>query len=206
MKLNNQNIDSTMLDIENFFKKAGVSSRDSLKLRLVLEESLLRYQEIFGADHEFKFFTRKFLSTPKITIRVKGQTFNPLENNVDDSVIPASIMQNLLNYETIKIPGIPGGSITIALLLAILASFIISQLSPATQSFIISGLVTPIILLRFLVMVIFTEVLSVFVGALFFPVVDFSFSGEILAGNSSEMQKIFELFLSIIPQNVIAPF
>ena len=163
MKLNNQNIDSTMLDIENFFKKAGVSSRDSLKLRLVLEE-------------------------------------------FDDSVIPASIMQNLLNYETIKIPGIPGGSITIALLLAILASFIISQLSPATQSFIISGLVTPIILLRFLVMVIFTEVLSVFVGALFFPVVDFSFSGEILAGNSSELQKIFELFLSIIPQNVIAPF
>ena len=165
-----------MLDIENFFKKAGVSSRDSLKLRLVLEESLLHYQEIFSADHEFKFFTRKFLSTPKITIRVKGKTF------------------------------IPGGSITIALLLAILASFIISQLSPATQSFIISGLVTPIILLRFLVMVLFTEVLSVFVGALFFPVVDFSFSGEILAGNSSEMQKIFELFLSIIPQNVIAPF
>ena len=265
MKLSNQNIAAAMHDIEKFFETADVSDKDRLKLRLVLEESLLRWQEFFGADYEFKISTRKRFSTPKITIRVKGKPFNPLEET-DDAVIPAPVMQNLLKYENagtvyryenganeitafadkeLKPIKIPGGSVTISILLAVLASFILSHFSAGTQSFIIHGLVSPIldrllgvliavniplifisivasictvenvtmlnevvskILPRFLAIMTSTAVLSVLVGALFFPVVDFSFSGEILSGDSEELQKIFELILSIIPQNVVAPF
>lgn len=267
MKLSNQNIDAVMRNAENFFETAGVSRKDRLKLCLVLEESLLRWQENFGADHEFKISTRKWFSAPKITIRVKGKPFNPLEETADeDAVIPDSVMQNMLNYEKAstvyryenganeltafaveerKPIKIPGGSITVSILLAILASFILSRCSSEVQNAIIFGLVTPIldkllgaliavntplifisivasicavenvtmlnevgskILFRFLAIMTSTAVLSVFVCALFFPVVNFSFDGEVLAGDSSELQKIFELLLSIIPQNVVTPF
>ena len=42
MKLSNQNIDSAMRDIENFFVEAGVAKKDKIQLCLVLEEALLR--------------------------------------------------------------------------------------------------------------------------------------------------------------------
>lgn len=270
MNLTNKDIDTAMVDIEKFFETAGVSRKDRLRLLFVLEESLLRWQEHFGTTHEFKITTRKFLSTPKIIIRVRGAAFNPLEETASDDEkmggIPASIMQNLLNYENagttyryedglneltafaareLRPIKIPGGSITISILLAILASFILGRLSPEVQSVIISVLVTPIldkllglliavniplifisiissicavenvtmlnavgskILVRFLAIMTFTAVLSILVGSIFFPVVNFSLQGEVFAGDSAELGKIFELILSIIPQNAVAPF
>lgn len=59
MKLSNKNIATVIENIENFFDAVKVSKKDKLKLCLILEESLLRYQEKFGEDCEFKIITRK---------------------------------------------------------------------------------------------------------------------------------------------------
>ena len=98
MKLSNKNIDAAMRDIENFFVEAGVAKKDKIQLCLVLEEALLRCQANFGVEHEFKISTRKWFSAPKVTINISGAPFNPLKE--DDSIIPTSVMLNLLNYES----------------------------------------------------------------------------------------------------------
>ena len=50
MKLNNKNIATVIENIEKFFDAVKVSEKDKIKICLILEESLLRYQEKFGED------------------------------------------------------------------------------------------------------------------------------------------------------------
>lgn len=56
MELTNQNIGAAVEDIRAFFEKSGVAKKDITKICLVVEESLLRYQEHFGTAHEFKIY------------------------------------------------------------------------------------------------------------------------------------------------------
>ena len=68
MKLSNKNIDAAMLDIEKFFDESGVAQKDKLQLCLVLEESLLRWQEKLGDSENFNFevYTKNWLNSPKV--------------------------------------------------------------------------------------------------------------------------------------------
>ena len=164
MKLSNKNIDAAMRDIENFFVETGVAQKDKVQLCFVLEESLLRCQSNFGIEHEFKISMRKWFSAPKVTINISGEPFNPLKE--DDSIIPAAVMRNLLNYEgtgTVyryengvneitaftrrerKPVKIPGGNVTLAILLAI-ATAIPARifLPPEVQKFLLESLAEPI--------------------------------------------------------------
>ncbi len=165
MKLSNQNIDKTVEDIQKFFEKVGVAKKDILKLCLILEESLIQYQEKFGEDREFSIRMKKWFSTPKIIVSLKGEPFNPLKNDDEKTIFSASAMENLLNYETAgtaykyeygcneirlfstierKPLKIPGGSITIATLSAIIFSMIMQNFSSEVQNFFVETLVKPI--------------------------------------------------------------
>ncbi len=266
MKLSNKNIDAAIATVEKFFDAVKVPKKDKLKLCLILEESLLRYQEKFGEDYEFKFFVRKWFGTPKILIKIKGTPYNPLEDDSEENIFSANVMQNLLNYEQagvvysyengcneinafaakeIKKLKIPGGSVTISILLAIFTALLADNFSEPTQKIIIESFVTPLLnslfgaiiavntplifisivasisaienvtvlhelgaktLKRFLAILIFIAVVSILVCSIFFPVINFDFQGQFLQGNSIELQKIFALILSIIPQNIIEPF
>ena len=164
MQLNNSNIDKTVADIQNFFERAEISKRDRIKINLIAEETLLRFQEKFGETQEFTIKTRQCFGTPKVIIRLKGKPFNPLET--EDEIFSAETMRNLLNYETAgtsysygnghneivifskkeKVPiKIPGGSITIAILLAVVCSFFFIYLPSSFQNFIIQNVTTPIL-------------------------------------------------------------
>ncbi len=167
MDLTNQNIDKVVEDIRNFFQKAGVAPKDVLKICLVAEESLLRWQEHFGEDKDFQLNMRKWFGAPKVTIRLKGEPFNPLDNELeDDSIFSNEIMQNLLHHETAstayryenghnelvfastkerKPLKIPGGSITVAILLAIGCSFLIGYLPPDIAATLLNVVVTPLL-------------------------------------------------------------
>lgn len=98
MKLNNQNIGETVEKIEKFFQSSNVPKKDKIKICFLIEESLLRFQEKFGEDQEFKFVTRKWFSTPKILIKIKGLPYNPIDDN-DEQIFSENIMKNLLNYD-----------------------------------------------------------------------------------------------------------
>lgn len=167
MELTNKNIDAAIEDIRTFFEKERVPHKDILKICLVVEESLLRYQEKFGAAQEFNLHKKKLFSEPKIIIRIKGDPFYPLQNDSDDDTILSNeVMQQILNYEkaeTIyryengcneliaystrehKPIKIPGGSITIAIILAIVFSFIMGYFPQEIQSIFAEKIVTPIL-------------------------------------------------------------
>lgn len=62
------------------------------------------------------------------------------------------------------------------------------------------------ILKRFFVTMFFIAFLSIFVCSLFFPVVNFEFGEKFLSNNLFELQQLFNLILSIIPQDIFQAF
>ena len=161
MKLSNENLDKTTAEVQNFFENVGVSKKDQIKINLIIEESLLRFQKHFGEDTSFKLDIRKWFSIPKVVIRVKGQPFDPLQDdsaNLEDSIFKGEVLQNLLTYETIrttynykngynelaivstkerKFPKIPGGLLTVSFFMAVVCSFLVKLLPAEIQSFIV---------------------------------------------------------------------
>ena len=266
MKLTNSDIADVIEKIEKFLESANVSKKDKIRIRLLLEEALLRYQEKFGEDYEFKLVTRKWFGTPKISIKIKGKPYNPLEDYDEDKIFSENIMHNLLNYEKatviysykhgrneisafaskeIKKFKIPGGSTTIAILLAFALGFLAQNFLAPNQINLLHKIVTPVlhsllgalvainlplifisvvasicaienvamlnnlglkILLRFFKMMFFIAFLSIFIGAIFFPVIEMNLDGDIWAESRIGLKVIFDLILSIIPQNIVAPF
>ena len=76
MKLSNQNINDAIEEIQKFFDSLNVPRKDKIRISLLLEEALLRYQEKFGEDYEFKLIVKKWFGTPKVLIKFspKGTT------------------------------------------------------------------------------------------------------------------------------------
>lgn len=266
MQLNNKNIADSVEKIEKFFESASASTKDKIRLRLLIEEALLRYQEKFGEDYEFSFITKKWFGTPKILIRIKGTPYNPIEDNSEDQIFTEDIIHNLLNYEKaqiiykynsgyneisalvpkeIKKFKIPGGSTTIAILLAFVLGFFSKEFLPQSQIDLLYKIVTPVlnnligaliainiplvfisvvasicsveninmlnnlsskILGRFFKMMFFIAFLSIFVNSFFFPVIELNLEGDIIEESRIGLKLIFELILSIIPQNIVDPF
>lgn len=167
MKLTNKNIAAAVEDVQNFFQQAGSSQKDVMKICLVVEEALLRYQEHFGENHEFELYTKKFFSAPKIVIRLKGKPFDPLQSEQEEnSIFTNEIMRSLLQYDAAgtvyryengcneltsfstrerKPLKIPGGKITVAIVLAIICSLLASFLSPSAHDILINDVVSPIL-------------------------------------------------------------
>ena len=266
MKLTNENIESVIERIQKFFESLDVSRKDKVRISLLIEETLLRYQEKFGEDHEFKLVIRKWLGTPKVLIKIKGIPYNPIEDTDEEQIFSEIMMRTLLSYESAGITyryengyneihafstkeakkvKIPGGSVTIAILSAIILALIADNFSAPIQKIIVESFVTPIldtlfgviiavniplifisivssicaienvtvlnelstkILKRFFGILSFVAISSILICSTFFPVVNLDFGGQFSTGSSDELKKIFELFLSIIPQNIVAPF
>lgn len=168
MELSNENIAKTVADIQNFFEESKVSRRDVLKICLVVEEALIRWQERFGAEHKFKVYMRKWFSAPKVVIRLADEPFNPLKNDLadDEAIFSNEVMKNLLHYDEAKTIyryengcnelisystkeqkplKIPGGSITLAIILAIIFSFIVGYFPQEIQGIFAEKIVTPLL-------------------------------------------------------------
>lgn len=168
MKLTNENIAAAVKEIQNFFEQVNVSQRDRMRINLAVEEALLRWQDYFGAEKNFELQTRKWLGTSKVLIRIKGASYNPLVPDETDetAIFSAKVMQNLLAYEGVRTTyaykngcneittsspkerrpiKLPGGNITISILLAIAASFVVGQMPQTAQDFIVNDLSVPIL-------------------------------------------------------------
>lgn len=167
MELSNKNIGAVIDDIRAFFENSKVPRKDVIKICLVVEESLLRYQEKFGSAHEFNIYKKKWFSAPKIIICVKGEPFSPLKNDSnDDTLFSNEAMQRLLNLNEAKTIyryengcnelisystkeqkplKIPGGSITVAIILAIIFSFIVGYFPQEIQGIFAEKIITPLL-------------------------------------------------------------
>ena len=100
-------------------------------------------------------------------IRLKGAPFNPLKEPDDDfAILSAEIMQNLLLHEGARTTysytngcnelstvstkerkpiKLPGGSITVAILIAIAASFVVEKFPQPVQTFLVDDLAVPLL-------------------------------------------------------------
>lgn len=215
MKLTNADIARAVEDIQKFFEQADVSQRDRTKINLTIEEALLRCQNYFGTEKDFELKTRKWFGTPKILIRIRGAAYNPLDTpeNYSDEVITANVMKNLLHYETagttyryengcnelsifsskerrpIKLPG---GSITVAIVIAIIVALIAGQLSQPAQDIIVNKVAVP--LLNTLMQLI----IAVTVPTVFFSVVSSICMMEDIATLSNIGFRVIRRFMFIM--------
>lgn len=99
MKLTNQNIANVVEEIEKFFKELNIAKQDIVKVCFLFEESLLSCQEKFGEDHDFEFIKKKWFGTPKVIIRIYGETYNPIADDENKDIVHDIVIKNFLNYE-----------------------------------------------------------------------------------------------------------
>ena len=166
MKLTNENIAAAVEGIQNSFEKLNVSRQDKIKVCLLFEESLLRCQEKFGENHDFELVKRKWFGTQKVTIKILGEPYNPITDNDEQNIFSEFVMKNFLNYECAQViysyesgyniisgfptkksqkNRIPGGSMTVAIVLAIISALIMQNFSEPIQKIIVENFVTPIL-------------------------------------------------------------
>ena len=162
--LTEDGINSIIDKIKAFFISRKISDRDILKTTLLIEEALLRCRDRFGRDQEVSFRTSGIASA-KVTINMISDAFDPLDEHKNEDILSSEYIRNLLvsevttttyNYrngcnEIIVIARkewkdlkIPGGAVSIAVLLAIAASLIAKLLPDAAVSFFLNDLVTPL--------------------------------------------------------------
>ena len=88
--LSNSNIDLACQEAGKFLLTAGVEQREALRIKLMFEEVLLKYQERFGEDTFFKVRLLKRLSSIKVEIVVEGETYDALgRKKEEDDVLHA---------------------------------------------------------------------------------------------------------------------
>ena len=166
MQLTNEDIQKLIQDINNFLQKSKVSKRDCTKICLIVEESLILYRENFGIEHELQFITKKSFGVPKIIIRVKGEQFTLKSAiDIDNSIFNNDVMQKLLHYQGAQISyryfdgcneihvlaskekkkfKIPGGTITLIAIAALLCGIFCRYLPIEIQNTIINQFADPL--------------------------------------------------------------
>ena len=78
-QLNGQSIDTVSSDIEAELTSIEVESLNRIRIRLSIEEALLRMREQFGEETVFAARIYYRFSRPVIEIALDGAVFNPLK-------------------------------------------------------------------------------------------------------------------------------
>jgi Na+/H+-dicarboxylate symporter len=166
MVLSKTCIAQAVTNVEEFFEDSGISGRDQIRLRLLIENALLTYQSRLGEDAEFEMIFRK-MGVHKVVIRVRGESIDPFEDVHEDDDYPDTIfLKNLFELGTAKaywsyhrgsnvitasaLKGerafrIPGGAITVASILGFIAALITKGLPSQARTFLIDDFSAPLL-------------------------------------------------------------
>lgn len=170
MNLDNKNISATVENVRAFFEKSKVPRKEIIKICLIMEEILLRYQTQFGEEREFEISTKNWFDMPRVTIKIPGEPFYPPhqptknKNELDETILSEDIMMRLFDYNSTKIAyrydgkynetnffakkeiksmKIPGGSITVSIILAVISSIIFGFFPQDFQNILMDSIVAP---------------------------------------------------------------
>ena len=94
--LTNLNIDIISHEISAFLDKCNVDSKDTMRIKLAVEETLLHYQEEFGEEQKVLIDCRKRFGRSRIEIRIPATRFNPMELEEDEDEEHNSVLQSIL--------------------------------------------------------------------------------------------------------------
>lgn len=93
-ELNNGNIDAASDEVTNFLTEAKVDSKDIHRIRLSVEEILLKYSDRPGGNKDFELVMSKRLRTLRIELSVPGESFDPF---IEDEESGGGILHTLLS-------------------------------------------------------------------------------------------------------------
>ena len=79
-----QSIDRISEQVESFLASIQTEHANILRIRLSLEEALLRWQDKFGEDTEVLFSAGSSWRRPTITLKLTGESFDPMEDAEND--------------------------------------------------------------------------------------------------------------------------
>lgn len=169
----------------------------------------MRYQEKFGENQEFELIKRKWFGAPKVVIKIFSNPYPPLADDDEKTVFSKDIARKFLNFEEAKLAyryengcneisavstkkfakiKIPGGSTTIAIILAIILGLIMQIFPETTQKAIAGDVVTPIL------SKLFGAIIAVNIPLVFISIVASICSVENVAVLHDLSSKIFKRF------------
>ncbi len=82
--LRGRDIDACSAFLEEALNSSGVERQNMLRIRLTIEELLLRFREQFGEDHPFQISLNWRLGNPNVSVELEGVNFNPLVKQEED--------------------------------------------------------------------------------------------------------------------------
>ena len=181
----------------------GIFSGNILQELLNYENARVIYRYEGGFNEIIAFSSRKIknLKIPggKSTISIIWAIiFALIAKNfpADTQILIANIIEQILNTLL---------SAVIAANIPLIFISIVTSICAMENVMVLNELGTTI-LLRFLKLVLFIVIVTIFISEKFFPVVNFSLESQILLSNSDETKKILDSILIIVPQNILEPF
>ena len=93
--LNHENIDIASNEIIDFLTNESVASKDVQRIRLSVEEILLKYFNHFGSEKEFEVSISKRFRSLKIELTIAGESVNPFDSDGDYGEILNSLLTSL---------------------------------------------------------------------------------------------------------------
>ena len=157
--LNNQNIDLASEKATEFLSKAGVDSKEILRIRLSLEEILLKYLEIYGDKKSFKFKMTKTLRALRLELSIAGISIDPFSGeDEDDSIVLHNLLanfglapswiykngQNIITFTARKKKRSTVAQLGIAFALALVCGSLCQILPEPAAHFMVDDLVSPL--------------------------------------------------------------
>lgn len=93
LKLSNENIAQTAASAEQILGEWGADSRNILQIRLAVEETLLKYQEVFGAEAVFVRKDTRHFKRLRLELCVAGERYDPFDAEEEQS---SEVLRGLL--------------------------------------------------------------------------------------------------------------
>ena len=94
-ELSNQNIDIIAVRIRDFLSDLGLERSNIIRIRLMMEEALLRWQDRFGSECSVKLNLDVRLRRPTITMELPGESFDPLVGEDELGVWADSLLSTI---------------------------------------------------------------------------------------------------------------
>ncbi|MBQ3417146.1 MAG: cation:dicarboxylase symporter family transporter [Ruminococcus sp.] len=94
-ELTAEKIDCYVEQTGDLLDKEKIDSKDALRLRLLLEETILKYRDALSEKAVASLRFSRFFGTFRISLRVKGESFDPFsEENSSETSVMGSLLAN----------------------------------------------------------------------------------------------------------------
>ena len=159
MKLSNENIAQASSLAEKTFGEWGVDARNILQIRLAVEETLLKYQEAFGAEAVFAQKYIKRLNRIRLELFLPGERVDPFDTGEEEqSQVLRGLLanmgvaptwqykngENIILFTPKKKKPSQMASLALSVILAFLCGGMFSFLPESVRTFLANEIISPV--------------------------------------------------------------